>query len=150
VADINVPASEFGSGVLERLTFDIDGGASNGEYDLTLTYAAHLDPDNVNRAPDALQHAKVMVGQPCPTGAGDVDCNQAVNSTDALKILRHNAALSVTQDEPCTNIGQTLGSRDQGDVDCNGTVNSTDALKVLRGVAGLPVQQEPGCPSVTG
>jgi hypothetical protein len=71
-----------------------------------------------------------------------------VNSIDALKILRHNASLQVSQTEPCTDLGQSTGSRDQGDVDCNNAVNAIDALKVLRGVAGLAVQQEPGCPSV--
>jgi len=36
---------------------------------------------------------------------GDVDCDADVDSVDALKILRHVAALSVQQTEPCRDIG---------------------------------------------
>ncbi|HET9476398.1 MAG TPA: hypothetical protein VFP63_02795 [Dehalococcoidia bacterium] len=38
--------------------------------------------------------------------AGDVDCNGQVTAVDALKILRQVAGLSVTQTEPCPDIGQ--------------------------------------------
>jgi hypothetical protein len=39
-----------------------------------------------------------------------VDCSGAVNSVDALKILRFAAGLSVVQNEPppCTDLGQVL------------------------------------------
>jgi hypothetical protein len=148
-ADININAAEYGSGILERLTLAIDGGTPPGTYPLTLTNGAHGDVNNHWYTAEGFNNAIVAVDQACPTGAGDVDCSNTVNSIDALKILRHNASLSVVQNEPCTNIGQNLGSRDQGDVDCNNSVNAVDALKVLRGVAGLPVQQEPGCPPVT-
>ena len=48
-----------------------------------------------------------------PAGAapdlfGDVDCDDDVDSVDALKILRSVAAFSVTQNEPCTDIGDPL------------------------------------------
>jgi hypothetical protein len=36
---------------------------------------------------------------------GDVDCSGVVNSVDALLILRHSAGLSVTQGEPCSDVG---------------------------------------------
>jgi hypothetical protein len=36
---------------------------------------------------------------------GDVDCNGTVTSVDALKVLRHVADLSVSQTEPCPDIG---------------------------------------------
>jgi hypothetical protein len=148
-ADTGGPGtSEFGSGVLARVTVAVDAGAAPGEYDLTLANAAHIDGTNHTYLPTTVNNAKIAVDQPCPIGIGDVDCNGAVNSIDALKILRHNASLQVSQTEPCTDLGQSTGSRDQGDVDCNNAVNAIDALKVLRGVAGLTVQQEPGCPSV--
>jgi hypothetical protein len=148
VADISATAREYGSGVLERLVLSIDAGTPAGEYALTLSNAAHIGPDGMATPPDSFRQATVAVDQPCPIGIGDVDCSGAVNSIDALKILRHNASLQVSQTEPCTDLGQSTGSRDQGDVDCNNAVNAIDALKVLRGVAGLAVQQEPGCPSV--
>ena len=79
-------------------------------------------------------------------GTANADCNQAINSVDALKILRNNAGLSVAQSEPCKDIGQAIGSGfGQADVDCNNSVNSVDALKVLRAVAGLSVSQQAGC-----
>lgn len=37
--------------------------------------------------------------------SGDVDCDGSVNAVDALKILRHNAGLPVSQTQPCTAIG---------------------------------------------
>jgi CSLREA domain-containing protein len=82
-------------------------------------------------------------------GIGNVDCSDAVNSVDALKVLRRNASLSVSQEEPCQDIGLALaGGGLMGDVDCGGVVNAIDALKILRAVAGLLVSQGPGCPAI--
>ena len=36
---------------------------------------------------------------------GDVDCGKNVTPVDSLKVLRHDAGLSVQQDEPCPDIG---------------------------------------------
>ncbi len=40
-----------------------------------------------------------------PFPFGDVDCDGDVDAVDALKIMRHVAALPVSQNEPCPNIG---------------------------------------------
>jgi len=91
-----------------------------------------------------------LAGDDCDAaGLGNVDCNNAVNSVDALKVLRYSAGLSVTQNEPCIDIGTMflIGGL-MGDVDCLTAVNSVDALKILRAVAGLSVSQGPGCPPV--
>jgi hypothetical protein len=37
---------------------------------------------------------------------GDVDCSNAVNAVDALKLLRYGASLSVSQGPGCPLIGQ--------------------------------------------
>jgi len=80
---------------------------------------------------------------------GDVDCNNAVNSVDALKVLRFVAGLAVAQSEPCVDLGVPLPTIiKQGDIDCSGAANSVDALKILRKVAGLSVSQGPGCPTI--
>jgi hypothetical protein len=76
-----------------------------------------------------------------------------VSAVDALKVLRHNAGLSVAQNEPCLDIGlpRALTPPDDwkmGDVDCSGVVNSVDALKILRAVANLSVVKPVGCPEV--
>ena len=97
--------------------------------------------------------------QPSPTGTpgtnglqGDVDCDEDVDSVDALKDLRHVAALTVEQTEPCTDIGSSLARigaagklTQMGDVDCDEDVDSVDALKILRHVAALPVSQTEPC-----
>jgi len=77
---------------------------------------------------------------------GDVDCSGGVNAVDALKLLRSNAGLGVTQAEPCPGIG-TLTPK-FGDVDCTNAVNSVDALKLLRDNAGLSVAQTEPCPDI--
>jgi hypothetical protein len=82
-----------------------------------------------------------------PANLGDVDCSGAINSVDALKLLRSNAALSVSQTEPCPDVGENLLPGLFGDVDCSGAVNSVDALKVLRYSAGLTVEQTQPCPA---
>lgn len=82
-------------------------------------------------------------------GSGNADCDGAVDSTDALKVLRYSAGLSVSQSEPCTDIGALLpGGVRQGDVNCSGGVDSKDALLILRAVAGLPVAVPAGCPAI--
>ena len=98
-----------------------------------------------------------LAGDACDApGAGNVDCSgpaSGVGSVDALKVLRHNAGLSVTQNEPCLDIGQPRAlappdNRLMGDVDCSGGLNAVDALKILRAVAGLAVAKPPECPEV--
>lgn len=79
----------------------------------------------------------------CPL-QGDVDCSGAVNAVDSLKVLRHNAALSVAQTEPCPAISSPL-THPFGDVDCAGGVNAVDALKILRDNAALSVDQTEPC-----
>jgi hypothetical protein len=81
---------------------------------------------------------------------GDVDCSNTVVATDALKVLRFVAGLTVAQSEPCLDISLPLPSgKLQGDVDCSGAaIAATDALKILRYVAGLPVSQAAGCPKI--
>ncbi len=97
------------------------------------------------------------VGQtPTPSPAsfkkGNVNCDGAVTSVDALQVLRHVAGLQVNQNPGCPQIGGALAAALAaaegglfGDVDCDGAVNSVDALKILRYVASLPVSQPQGC-----
>jgi hypothetical protein len=69
------------------------------------------------------------------------------NSVDSLKVLRYVAQLSVSQNEPCPNIGEEVASL-FGDVDCGGGVSSVDALKILRFVALLSVAQTEPCTDI--
>jgi hypothetical protein len=147
--DIDVTKAEYGSGVLIRLAVDVNPGANPGIYPLTLTSAGHGDPVNHWYVPATIIDATVAISQPCPTVFGDVDCSGTVNSVDALKVLRFNAGLSVSQTDPCVDMAQTLPNTElQGDVDCSNTVNAVDALKLLRFGAGLPVTQNDPCPDI--
>ncbi len=80
---------------------------------------------------------------------GDVDCNEDVDSLDALKILTSLVAPSSVQSGTCFQVGFEIGGYMVGDVDCDGTVDSIDGLMILRFVAGLDVIQQPSCPSIS-
>jgi hypothetical protein len=84
---------------------------------------------------------------------GDVDCDGDEDSVDALKVLRHVAALSVAQEPGCIPVGSVFariaaGGGFFGDVDCDQDVDSVDALKVLRHVAALSVAQTEPCADI--
>jgi hypothetical protein len=81
---------------------------------------------------------------------GDVDCSNAINSVDALKVLRAGASLAYSQSEPCVDIGTVIAGVDeiQGDVDCSGAFNSVDSLKLLRFSAALVYTQNEPCPDI--
>jgi Zn-dependent metalloprotease len=85
-----------------------------------------------------------------PASFGNVDCDGAINSVDALKVLRHASGQAVTQTEPCPDIGvDTLPNGElQGDVDCSTAVNSVDALKLLRYASAQSVTQTEPCPDI--
>ena len=84
---------------------------------------------------------------------GDCSLREAIRASntdlavDALKELRFVAQLSVSQNEPCPDIGDNVASI-WGDVDCSGNVTSVDALKILRHVALLSVTQNDPCPDI--
>jgi hypothetical protein len=147
--DTDTVAAESGSGVLMRLTVEVDAGAPDGLYALTLGEAAHIDPQNDVYPPNVINDGAIAVGQACPTAFGDVDCSTSIGSVDALKVLRFGAALSVSQTEPCVDLGVALPNGElQGDVDCSNAVNSVDALKLLRHSAALSVTQTEPCPDI--
>ncbi len=80
---------------------------------------------------------------------GDIDCDVDVDSVDSLKVLRHVAGLTVSQTEPCPDLGIPADGGVFGDVDCGGDIDSVDALRLLRHVAGLPpLSTPPGCPPI--
>jgi hypothetical protein len=79
---------------------------------------------------------------------GDVDCSGDAGVVDSLKVLRHDAGLSVAQAAQCPPFGTTFGGVLWSDVDCTVAVNPVDSLKLLRFDAGLSVSQEAGCPLI--
>jgi len=70
---------------------------------------------------------------------GDIDCNNMINSADALALLRLVAGLFVPRPAHCA-VAE--------DVDCNDVVNSVDALKLLRFSVGLSVTRTLPCPMI--
>ena len=95
-----------------------------------------------------------LAGDACDgPGSGNVDCSPppgGVSAVDALKVLRSVAALSVSQNEPCMDIGvgPLASGWTQGDVNCSSAVDAVDALMILRVVAGLPASIPQGCPAI--
>ncbi len=82
----------------------------------------------------------------------DVDCSNAVNPVDSLKLLRFDAGLSVSYADSCPLIGGDIPgfalAFKSGDADCSESVNPVDSLKILRHDAALPVSQADGCPEI--
>ena len=66
---------------------------------------------------------------------------------DSLKVLRFVIGLSVSQTEPCPDIGSEVAFL-FGDVDCDGDIDAVDFLKVLRFVIGLSVSQTEPCSDI--
>jgi len=135
------PPSEGGSGIFQVQPWDVCG-------------VNHAYPSAFGFAGCPATPTPPPTPTPAPAGAfGNVDCGGGINSVDALKLLRHNASLSVTQTDPCPDIETEMhgSGHAQGDVDCSGggdPVNAVDALKLLRHNASLSVAQAPGCPTL--
>jgi hypothetical protein len=104
---------------------------------LTLDYVrSYLPGDGTN----GVVADTVTIGPPAPPILGDVNDDEAVNSTDALIILKGDVGLDISSHCPMN----------CGDVNGDGYVNSTDALLVLRYDVGLSVLfplGEEGCPA---
>jgi uncharacterized protein YkwD len=77
---------------------------------------------------------------PAPLYAfGDIDCDGAVTSTDALDILQWITGLALAGG----------GCESENDVNCDGVVDAVDALGLLRYVVGFPPgAPTAGCPAI--
>ncbi len=77
----------------------------------------------------------------------DNDCSESVDSVDALKGIQHAAAISLSQNAGCPQIGSGVESI-FGDVDCDGAADAIDALKILQFVAAIPSSQNEPCTDI--
>jgi hypothetical protein len=92
---------------------------------------------------------------PAPPGGppisvkGDLDCDDDVDSVDALRVLRHVAGLGNNLPQGCEPLGRVAAAGGpKGDLDCDDDIDSVDALRILRHVAGLGNNLPQGCPPV--
>jgi len=85
---------------------------------------------------------------PAPARHGDVDCDNDVDSVDALQLLSGIASGSLAQPPSCIADASPLSGYVLGDVDCDGAITPSDGLMILRFVAGLPMEQSPACPVI--
>jgi len=105
-------------------------------------------------APPMFGGQRAFGGPACPAqlAMGDIDCSGSVDPVDSLLIARYVSGLSVSQNEPCPDLGVLLfaGGLDLkwGDVDCSGAVDTVDELKVQRFTSGLPYSQNEPCPDI--
>jgi len=131
---------------LGTITFQADETEGTSALEIFVNLLRDPDEADITFAPPT--NGEVVIQQ-LALKQGDADCNNSVNSVDALLVLRFGAGLGVNQNEACPEIGMVLTLAGVfGDVDCTGVVNSVDALKVLRHNAGLPVQQTEPCPDI--
>ncbi len=153
--DVTLPSAPVGH-VITATATDVNGSTSEFSNCVTVTGATPAaTPTPTPTATPTATPTSTSTATPTPTPTaspsgltqGDVDCNGDVSSVDALKELRHVAELSVSQNEPCPDIGAEVAAV-WGDVDCNGQVTSVDALKILRHVALLSVTQNDPCPDI--
>ena len=78
----------------------------------------------------------------------DNDCSDRVDTIDALKGIQHAAAIPLTQNPGCPQMGSGVGSI-FGDVDCDGAVDAIDALKILQFVAAITSSQNEPCTDIS-
>ena len=121
----------------------------------TFTPAQTVTPTATPVLPDETPtEAPTLTPTPTPiAGPGmlvqaDNDCNESVDSVDALKGLQHTAAISPSQNPGCPPIGSGVDSI-FGDVDCDGAVDAIDALKILQFVAAIPSSQNEPCTDIS-
>ena len=104
-------------------------------------------PTGTGPTPTGGQPTPTPTGSPLPKLAqGDVQCDDDVDSVDALQQLRDVAGLTTFQEDNCPEIASAGAIF--GDVDCDSDVDSVDALKVLRHVAALAVAQTEPCTDI--
>lgn len=94
-----------------------------------------------------------------PSKPADIDCDDDVDSADALAILRFLAGMpwsvpgcppldgAQPADSPIPPSASPTphAEHKRGDINCDGAVNVLDALAILRYAAGFPVALPPGC-----
>lgn len=70
---------------------------------------------------------------------GDTDCDSSVNPIDSLKLLRYDAALSVSQEPGCPEIGSVIGINGLhfANIDADGNIVSGDASGVTKPFAHI-------------
>ncbi len=78
---------------------------------------------------------------------GDVNCDGAVNSVDALTELLHVAGAEVSQWPNCPGVADQFASL-FGDMNCDDQVGSVDGLSILRFAGGLQQSPSGGCAAV--
>jgi hypothetical protein len=84
-----------------------------------------------------------------PTKRADLDCDNDIDSVDALRDLRFVAGLDPGIPGGCPPPGVFALQRSgfAGDIDCDNDADALDALRVLRFVAALPLGLETWCPA---
>lgn len=109
---------------------EVAGGAFSGSGSLKNVYykgtKEQWDAVSISWLNEAIINATIHFNYEYSFVIGDVNLDDYVNTTDALKCLQHTVGKVTLDDQECI----------AGDVDKNGVINSTDALKILRFTVG--------------
>jgi hypothetical protein len=76
---------------------------------------------------------------------GDLDCSGTINGRDALRPIRAESGLAMTQPVGCPAL--TDLSPEFGDVNCDGDVGAGDTIAILQQIGGTAIKPtpHPGC-----
>lgn len=140
-------AGSVPSGANDFVVVNMEALGAGGTSPVTISAAEMLDA-NGDSVAVGVTGGSVTVGGASALVWGDSNCSGAVNSVDALVLLRSGAGLPYSSAQGCPAIGAPADTRIWGDVNCGGTVNSVDALVLLRSGAGLPYSSAQGCPAI--
>jgi len=87
---------------------------------------------------------------PTPTAGpqhkqGDLNCNGTIDGRDALRPIRAESGLAMTQPGGCPQL--TDGSPQFGDVNCDGSIDAGDSVAILEFAGGVAIKPTPaaGC-----
>ncbi len=103
---VDADSAPSGNGVLIRLTLATLNSAATGDYPLTLSEAAHVDPAGGIYVPDALLGATLAVNQAC-AGGSTADLVVTSVTASAPSLVNTNAAFSVSVNVSVRNTGPT-------------------------------------------
>ena len=156
IADSDSSGHGEGAGYFATGTADADGNfniAACGQNQSANVTATATDANG--NTSEFAQNYILPSKPPCPIKNGDLDCDDDVDTRDALIAVIHDAgANQITRPETCPDLGDALtaalaepastsGPTIFGDVNCDNAVNTGDGITLLQHVAEVRLLPAP-------